>query len=164
MSDRLTQLQDAVNQLADHFCNSVGILQQTAPPGTFAGLEKSGNKAPAVTNDETIALFSNLIMRTAKDVDILIDSLPSEDSTPDLQAACLMQLEKENQEAAEKLRVYVRNGEQQLARVQNALVEIAQAQLAARKLEANLVCGTSPSTSLPNSSEVTGDFSDMPQR
>lgn len=56
-----------------------------------------------------------------------------------LQAASLLQLEKENQDAAEKLRIYVRNGEQQLARVQQALVEIAEAQLAARKLEVNVM-------------------------
>jgi len=31
------------------------------------------------------ALFAQLIARTAKDIDILIDSLPSEDSSPELQ-------------------------------------------------------------------------------
>ena len=38
-------------QMADHLCNSVGILQQFAPPGQFAGFEKSGSKSPAVTNE-----------------------------------------------------------------------------------------------------------------
>jgi len=38
-------------QLAELFCNSVGILQQSAPPGSFAGLEKAGSKEPAVNND-----------------------------------------------------------------------------------------------------------------
>jgi len=32
------------------------------------------------------ALFAQLIARTAKDIDVLIDSLPSEDSSPELQA------------------------------------------------------------------------------
>ena len=31
------------------------------------------------------ALFAQLIARTAKDMDVLIDSLPSEDSSPELQ-------------------------------------------------------------------------------
>jgi len=38
-------------QLAEHFCNSIGILQQNAPPGSFAGLEKAGNKEAGVTNE-----------------------------------------------------------------------------------------------------------------
>jgi len=33
------------------------------------------------------ALFAQLIARTAKDIDVLIDSLPSEDSSPELQVS-----------------------------------------------------------------------------
>ncbi|XP_002128572.1 mediator of RNA polymerase II transcription subunit 21-like [Ciona intestinalis] len=164
MSDRLTQLQDAVNQLAEHFCNGVGILQQSAVPGSFAGLEKSGSKEPAVTNDDTIRLFSTLITKTAKDIDVLIDSLPSEESTPELQAKYLAKLEQENQDAAARLRTFVDKGEEQLAEIQKALVEIAQAQLQARSIEANVVCGINPTTSIPREDEITGDFSDLPQR
>jgi len=32
-------------------------------------------------------LFAQLIARTAKDIDVLIDSLPSEDSSPELQVS-----------------------------------------------------------------------------
>ena len=35
------------------------------------------------------ALFAQLIARTAKDIDVLIDSLPSEDSSPELQVSLL---------------------------------------------------------------------------
>jgi len=38
-------------QLADHFCNAVGVLQQSAPPGHFVGFEKTASKPPAVTNE-----------------------------------------------------------------------------------------------------------------
>jgi len=38
-------------QLADHFCNAVGVLQQSAPPGQFVGFEKTASKPPAVTNE-----------------------------------------------------------------------------------------------------------------
>ncbi|GFR82648.1 mediator of RNA polymerase II transcription subunit 21 [Elysia marginata] len=44
MADRLTQLQDAVTQQAEHFYNSIGILQQCAPPSPFTGFEKPGGK------------------------------------------------------------------------------------------------------------------------
>ena len=37
--------------MGDHFCNAVGVLQQFAPPGQFAGFDKTGSKPPAVTND-----------------------------------------------------------------------------------------------------------------
>ena len=40
-------------QLADHFCNSIGILQQNAASGSFLGMEKSGTvtKEPAGTSE-----------------------------------------------------------------------------------------------------------------
>ena len=34
---------------------------------------------------ENSLLFAQLIARTAKDIDVLIDSLPSEEATPELQ-------------------------------------------------------------------------------
>ena len=50
-----------------------------------------------VTNDENALLFAQLIARAAKDVDVLIDSLPSDESTAELQTArsrhyCLVSL------------------------------------------------------------------------
>ncbi|XP_039263980.1 mediator of RNA polymerase II transcription subunit 21-like [Styela clava] len=164
MSDRLTQLQDAVNQMAEYFCNSVGILQQNAPPGSFAGLEKTGNKEPAISTDENVKLFATLITRTAKDINVLVDSLPSEESTPELQAAHLTRLEQENQAAAANLENLVQRGELELNRIQTALAEIAEAQLAARKLEAILVCESEPAVSFPVTDNSIADFSDIPQR
>jgi mediator of RNA polymerase II transcription subunit 21 len=135
MADRLTQLQEAANQLADHFCNAVGILQQTAPPGQFAGFERSPSKPPGVQNDDNALLFAQLIARTAKDIDILIDSLPNEDSSPELQVASLRRLELENQESARQLENVVARGENLLAQIQTALHDIAQLQLLSQVLE-----------------------------
>ncbi|CAH1801406.1 unnamed protein product [Owenia fusiformis] len=130
MADRLTQLQDAVNQMADHFCNSIGILQQFAPSGQFVGFDKSVSKSPApVENEDHARLFAELIARTAKDIDVIIDSLPSEESSPELQVASLHKLELENQEAAHRLEDVVKRGEMLLGNIQGALEDIAQAQL-----------------------------------
>ncbi|XP_033126761.1 mediator of RNA polymerase II transcription subunit 21-like [Anneissia japonica] len=130
MADRVTQLQDAVNQLADHFCNSIGVLQQSATPGKLQSTvkeEQSG--APPQQQEDLTLLFAQLIARTAKDIDLLIDSLPSEESTTELQNASLARLEEENHEAAKKLRDVVRRGDILLAQIQQALSDIAEAQL-----------------------------------
>jgi len=145
MADRLTQLQDAVNQVsqhtgknanflvfslqqADNFTNSLGILQQTATPTPFNGLagsnaQNGANKAGSngktdqPQNEDHTALFSQLIARTAKDIELLVDSLPSEESSAQLQSASLAQLERENAVAAESLKETVRRGEAVLKEV-----------------------------------------------
>lgn len=134
MADRLTQLQDTINQVtlrfyhktnyflndvhqwyqspifsspqqAEHFCNSIGILQQFSTPSKFPGFDRSGSQTPQQQqNQEDYAvLFATLISRCAKDIDTLIESLPSEESSTELQVQSLRRLEAENKEAAEKL-------------------------------------------------------------
>ena len=44
-------LQVLLLQLADYLCNSVGVLQQYAPPGQFGGFERTQSKPPAVQNE-----------------------------------------------------------------------------------------------------------------
>lgn len=130
MADRLTQLQDTVNQQAEHFCNSIGILQQGSVPSKFPGFERTGSQTPQQTQQEDYAqLFSTLISRCAKDIDTLIESLPSEESSIELQVQALKRLEIENQESAEKLEEVVRKGELLLEKIQAALSDIAQSQL-----------------------------------
>ncbi|KAK3083706.1 hypothetical protein FSP39_001771 [Pinctada imbricata] len=136
MADRLTQLQDAVNQQADYFCNSVGILQQFSPPSQFAGFEKQQGKSPQEIPQEDYApVFAKLIARTAKDIDTLIDSLPCEDSSLDLQLASLKKLEEKNQEEARHLEDIVSKGEILLDQIQEALRDIAQCQLRCQAME-----------------------------
>uniref|UniRef100_A0A182JJ77 Mediator of RNA polymerase II transcription subunit 21 n=2 Tax=Anopheles atroparvus TaxID=41427 RepID=A0A182JJ77_ANOAO len=133
MADRLTQLQDTVNQQAEHFCNSIGILQQCSVPSKFAGFERTGSQTPQQQvqqpPEDFPQLFSTLISRCAKDIDTLIESLPSEESSIELQVQSLQRLESENKESAEKLEEIVRKGELLLEKIQAALSDIAQSQL-----------------------------------
>ncbi|KAM9312820.1 mediator of RNA polymerase II transcription subunit 21 [Gastrophryne carolinensis] len=133
MADRLTQLQDALNSLADQFCNAIGVLQQCAPPASFNNIQTSVNKdQPPNPTEEYAQLFAALIARTAKDIDVLIDSLPSEESTAALQAASLYKLEEENHAAANRLEEVVYRGDMLLEKIQTALADIAQSQLKTR--------------------------------
>lgn len=130
MSDRLTQLQDTVNLQAEHFCNSIGILQQCSAPSKFPGFERIGcQQASQNTQEDYAQLFSTLISRCAKDIDTLIESLPNEDSSQELQAQSLRRLELENQDAAKRLEEVVDRGQKTLEKIQAALSDIAQAQL-----------------------------------
>jgi len=138
MADRLTQLQDVVNQMAEHFCNSVGVLQQCAPPSTLQSFDKQGGKSPVSQPAEDYAVvFSKLIARTAKDIDVLIDSLPSVESSQELQLKSLQELEIENQEAADRLSAVVQQGEQLLQKIQEAQHDIANVQLKCQALSGN---------------------------
>jgi len=120
MADRLTQLQEAVNQQADNLCNSIGIIQQ-------------------ITNNEEdhTVLFSQLIARTAKDIEVFVDSLPSEDSTQVLQTASIEQLEIDANIAKDRLQESVNEGEELLKALQLALKDIANTQLDIERWAAN---------------------------
>lgn len=126
MADRLTQLQDHLNQLAEHFCNSIGIIQQTATKSTLQQSSDSTTEAtPDVTQEGHSHLFATLISHTVRDIDYLIDALPSEKSTTSLQIQSLTQLEKENEAAGEELRATVKEGQVLLEEIRSALSSIS---------------------------------------
>ena len=143
MADRLTQLQDTLNQLAEHFCNSIGIIQQTALKNTTSPQQPQPPQPPQqqqqnnettkpepgagdVTQEGHSQLFATLISHTVKDIDFLIDALPSEKSTTDLQLESLNQLEQENEVAGEELKKAVEEGEQLLEEIRSTISEISQ--------------------------------------
>lgn len=111
-------------QQAEHFCNSIGVLQQFSTPSKFANFDRSQTPQQNTSQEDYAQLFSTLISRTAKDIDTLIDSLPNEDCSQELQVASLQKLELENREAAEQLEEVVKRGEALLERVQEALSDI----------------------------------------
>ena len=62
------------------------------------------------THSDNVALFSDLISRTAQDIETLIDSLPSQEYTPEKQVDGLKKLEMENSQSAERLARAVKEG------------------------------------------------------
>lgn len=78
-------------QQAEHFCNSIGILQQYAPPSKFPNFDRSGSQTPQQqAQEDYVQLFTTLIARCAKDIDTLIESLPSEESSTELQVKTII--------------------------------------------------------------------------
>ncbi|XP_012373820.1 mediator of RNA polymerase II transcription subunit 21-like [Dasypus novemcinctus] len=123
MADQLTQLQDAVNSLETVY----GVLQQCGPPASFSNIQTAINKdQPGNPTEEYAQLFAAQIAQTAKDFDVLIDSLSSEESTAALQAASLYKLEEENHETATCLEDVVYRGDMLLEKIQRALADIEQ--------------------------------------
>lgn len=132
MADRLTQLQDAVNAQAENICNSIGVLQGNAPPSILPDFDKSPRKTEPYKED-FCQTFATLIANTAKEIDVLIDFLPSEDITQDSQED-VKRLDKENKDAALKLEKVVNAGEILLEQIRKALRDIAQSQIEIQKL------------------------------
>ena len=112
----------------------MGVLQQSANPTPFKQQQQQQQQQQNQSNEDHTNLFSQLIARTAKDIELLIDSLPSEESKSELQAAALRKLEAENDEAAAKLKAVVDEGEATLKEIQSALHDLAKAQLEIQKL------------------------------
>nr|XP_045604142.1 mediator of RNA polymerase II transcription subunit 21-like [Procambarus clarkii] len=135
MADRLSQLQDAVNRQAENLCNSIGCLFNSAPPCSF---DKSGKTPSQNENPDDMTehkrVFATLIARNAKDIDVLIESLPSEDSSAELQTASMRILEQEGEEAAQRLQRGIDRGDKLLEEINRALTEIANTQLAINRI------------------------------
>lgn len=131
MTDRLTQLQEAVNCQSENLCNAIGILQQSAPPSAFTEFpdRPQENADQEQTPENYPKLFATYIARTAKDIDVLIDSLPNEELTPELQAASLRRFESDNQAAAAQLEDAVKRCEELLEKVRGILKDVATKQL-----------------------------------
>lgn len=62
-------------------------------------------------------------------MDTLIESLPSEDNSQELQVQALKRLELENEAASEQLEKVVLKGEMLLEKIQAALSDIAKSQI-----------------------------------
>merc|ERR1712050_132432 len=102
-------------------CNAIGILQHEAPEIPFpdskikkilpSGEYQAHLKQREENINEHIKLFSNLIARTTKNIDIIISSLPSCKSTDTLQNSKLEKLNSSNKQQTERLQELVDEGE-----------------------------------------------------
>lgn len=138
MADRLTQLQDLVNLLADHLCNATGVLQDTARPSRFTDFQSNATTNPPADPEAEgyPHVFAKLITQTTNELITLIDSLPNIPSTEQElaeQHEQLAQLEKENLEAAVKLEQTTELAEYLLEQVQTCLQSLLQSLLDERK-------------------------------
>lgn len=115
MADRITQLQNYINLLAEHICNATGILQLQSPPIPFN--EKLAARTDTSDIDKQIELFSTLITRTAKDIDMIIASLPSRESTSNSQLDKLKSLNDSNKKQGDKLEELILEGEKLLSSI-----------------------------------------------
>jgi hypothetical protein len=132
MSDRLSQLQDHVNYLASLFCDATGVLQAQAKPSKFENFAETierNYEASAQEHDDQ-PTFVDLITNTAKQIDVLIDSLPDENELDEcVQAQTFKQLELENTVAAKQLEQITTFAEDLLAQIQQKLELIADSEL-----------------------------------
>lgn len=147
MSDRLSQLQDQVNFLAELLCNATGLLQEHAQPSKFENFAESlsrgydesdtklkHNLAGFESVDDIKLHFARLITQTAKEIDALIDSLPNEDeSNEELQMKQLRELELENAQAARQLEHVTNCAENLLQQIQKKIAQIAESQLSVHR-------------------------------
>ncbi|CDW57476.1 Med21 domain containing protein [Trichuris trichiura] len=125
MSDRLTQLQDCINEMANHMCNSIGVLQQSSLPCKVASGEQ-----------DNAALFASLVARTAKDIDLLVESLPDEEPPRSAQREKYQRLGQLNAKAAQQLEETVAQGQLLLDRVSDVIDYIDQVQHQIAKMRA----------------------------
>ncbi|GMT05528.1 hypothetical protein PENTCL1PPCAC_27702 [Pristionchus entomophagus] len=125
MSDRLTQLQECINEQAGHFCNSIGVLQGTAKPCGF-----DTNKE--MQDEEHCDIFASLVARTAKDIELFIDSIPIEENMNDLNKEELAATNEKRKELCSQLFEATEDGEHLVYHLREKLDQIAQVQINSR--------------------------------
>ncbi|KAJ3009914.1 UNVERIFIED_CONTAM: Mediator of RNA polymerase II transcription subunit 21 [Siphonaria sp. JEL0065] len=134
--DRLTQIQDCLDKLAEMMFISLGVTQRDAPlvalndktPVTAWTEEQIRNNTHTVKS--LAADVSTDIVQTCKVIDYLIDSLPGIDQSAESQMETLAFLEKDSDNAGVEMDDWILKAEHMLDQVNAALRFIADDQFA----------------------------------
>eukprot|EP01112_Ceratiomyxa_fruticulosa_P003175 TRINITY_DN1354_c0_g1_i2.p1 TRINITY_DN1354_c0_g1~~TRINITY_DN1354_c0_g1_i2.p1 ORF type:complete len:139 (-),score=33.75 TRINITY_DN1354_c0_g1_i2:223-639(-) len=124
--DRLTQLQEHVDRLAELMGISLGVLQRDAPP---IPLGEPLTPERALQRDAFVQQARNMaseIMKVSKSIEILIDQLPGITHTLPQQLDMMNNLEEENQKQGKKLEDYINYSENWLENIREALKTITE--------------------------------------
>ncbi|KAJ3227817.1 hypothetical protein HK099_000071 [Clydaea vesicula] len=138
MGDRVTQLQDCIDKLAEILFTSLGVLQRDAPllqinkdvPITawtseqIAQVSLLGKKIKINKHAELAKDSAKDIVETVKVIEFLIDKLPGIDETEQQQLDRLKELEEENLNCGLEMSAEIESAELLLSEVRNTINEL----------------------------------------
>ncbi|KAH9423669.1 Mediator of RNA polymerase II transcription subunit 21 [Dermatophagoides pteronyssinus] len=155
------------NNVVKNGHDNSNIINKSTEKSSNSDLKQNGDSSLMINGDGSILqqpqqsfpdpgenskFFAKLITKTAKDIDLIIDSLPNRELESDLQEAHIKVLEMENHDEQKKLETVINQAEQLLDVIKNALEDIAQNQMRMKQLEAQML--TSSTTSTTSSSSL----------
>lgn len=96
-SDRVTHLQNELDNLAQNFCNAIGLIQQESPKAL-------NNPSEELQIKTLIQQLAQQVVQSTKNIQFLIDSLPGSRLSESQQLEILQQLEIENRQVGSELK------------------------------------------------------------
>ncbi|KAM3181209.1 hypothetical protein ACTXT7_014822 [Hymenolepis weldensis] len=155
MADRLTELQDTINLQAENLYNAIGVIQQLAQPSFFCDLNHKGRREKewasnpelqaqlqSQTGEDYAHKYAISIADYAKKIEVLINSLPAEETNTEVQDEATKDLYSDYRKQSAKLFYLVTESFQtRLSKVRGLLSRISETQLLTRSLESEMEPG-----------------------